>query len=306
MVSAVTQTPDARTRGRSLRILWVGGALLFAVLTLLPLPYGAVAPAVVWLPEQAELRAQTDGFVRALSVRDDESIQAGQVVAWLDDPDLAAKQAEAQSRLAALRVQYFHVMQTDRVQAQNYAKALEHAQKEAGHYDTRIAQLELRGGRAGRVVLTREQDLAGVYLKKGQALGHVFAPGDMLVRAVVADDDAALVRDRARGASVWLTEQPGKPMAGRVLRDVPAASFKLPDAGLSERNGGVVATDPADSENLRTLQPFFTVDVALHEQALERIGGRAWVRFDLGWSPLATQWAHALRRLLLKHVEKAA
>jgi putative peptide zinc metalloprotease protein len=145
-------------------------------------------------------------------------------------------------------------------------------------------------------------------------LGHVVVPGEVVVRAVVADEDAALVRQRSRGATVWLDERPGRSLPAQVKRDVPAASFKLPSAGLADVNGGSVATDPADTEHLRTLLPIFTVDVALAEQVMdrtehaeriERIGGRAWVRFDFGAEPLAFQWARSLGQLLLKHFEKA-
>lgn len=296
---------DGMQHRRAVRVLWTMGVLALALLTLLPLPYGTVAQAVVWLPEQAEVRAETEGVVRELRARDGDSVAPGQVLAVLDDPALLAKQAEARSRVMALRVQYFNTMQADRLQAQNFAQAQAHAEAELAHMDTRVAQLEIRSQSAGRLVIARQDDVSGQYFKKGQALGYVVAPGEVLVRAVVADEDAALVRSRSRGAAVWLDAQPGRAMRGEVRRDVPAASFKLPSAGLADYNGGSIVTDPADTEHLRTLQPVFTVDVALADSAIDRIGGRAWVRFDLGAEPLALQWAHALGQLLLKHFEKA-
>lgn len=305
LAGALRELPDGRERRRAVGVMWAGSALVFAVIAFLPLPYSAVAQGVVWLPERAELRAGADGFVRELKARDGDTVQPGQVLAVLDDPELLARQAEAHSRLAGLRVQYFNVLQSDRAQAQNFAKALEHAENEIAHYDARVAALEIRAQTAGRVVLVKPDDIPGTFLKKGQTLGHVFAPGEVIVRAAVADEDGALVRERARAARVWLTEHPGKTLQAAVRRDVPASSFKLPNAGLSDRNGGDILTDPADADNLRTLQPVFAVDVALDGYALERIGGRAWVRFDLGNAPLALQWAHAANRLLLKHMEKA-
>lgn len=288
------------------RMIWGGAVAALLVLTVLPMPYGTAVPGVVWLPEQAEVRTRTDGFMHSVQVRDGDAVAPGQVLALLEAPELQAKQAEAHSRLMALRVQYFNVMQVDRVQAQNFAQALAHAQNETEHIDTRIGQLEIRSQAAGRMVMARQDDLPGLYFKKGEALGYVFAPGEVVVRAIVSDEDAALVRQRSRGANVWLEEQRGRLLPATLRREVPAALFKLPSAGLSERNGGPVPTDPADTENLRTLQPFFSVDVALPEHALERIGGRAWVRFDLGYEPLAFQWAHVLGQLLLKQFAKAA
>ena len=309
LVRTITQSAQGAQRQRSLRRLWIVSAAVLLLIAVVPLPYGTVSEAVVWLPEQAEVRAQTDGFVRDLRVRDGDAVNPGQVLAVLDDPVLLAKQAEAHSRLLGLRVQYFNTLQSDRLQAQNFSEALAHAEAEITHIDTRIAQLEMRSQLAGRMVITRQDDLPGTFLKRGQPLGYVFAPGAVVVRAVVADEDAALVRLRTRGATVWLDERPGALISGRVTRDVPAATFKLPSAALADQNGGSVPTDPADNDHLRTLQPVFTVDVTLSEyateHAIERIGGRAWVRFDFGFEPLALQWARAAGQLLLKHFEKA-
>ncbi len=309
LVRTITQSAQGAQRQRSVRRLQLVAAAVLLLLAVVPLPYGTVSEAVVWLPEQAEVRAQTDGFVRDLRVRDGDAVNPGQVLAVLDDPVLLAKQAEAHSRLLGLRVQYFNTLQSDRLQAQNFSEALAHAEAEITHIDTRIAQLEMRSQLAGRMVITRQDDLPGTFLKRGQPLGYVFAPGAVVVRAVVADEDAALVRLRTRGATVWLDERPGALISGRVTRDVPAATFKLPSAALADQNGGSVPTDPADNDHLRTLQPVFTVDVTLSEyateHAIERIGGRAWVRFDFGFEPLALQWARAAGQLLLKHFEKA-
>ena len=301
----ITQSVQGAAQQRARRILWGAAAVALIVLVALPLPYGTVAQGVVWLPERAEVRAETEGFVQALQVRDGDNVKPGQLLAVLDDPELNAKQAEAQGRLQALRVQYFNAMQLDRVQAQNFTEALTHAEAALEHIDSRIAQLEIRSQFAGRMVITRQDDLPGTFVKRGQALGYVFAPGEVVVRAVVADEDAALVRSRAKAAAVWLEEQPHERLRGDVRRDVPAASFKLPNAGLSDHNGGAIVTDPADTDHLRTLQPVYTVDVALAQHAIERIGGRAWVRFEFGASPLAFQWTHALGQLLLKHLGKS-
>ncbi len=305
-VRGVVQAAQGARHARAMRVLWASAGLMLAVLALLPLPYSRMAQAVVWLPEQAEVRAQTEGFVRELRVRDGALVAPGQVLAVLDDPALLARQAQARSRVLALRVQYFNAMHDDRLQAQNYAQALTHAETELAWMDERVTQLEIRSRVAGRMMITRQDDVPGQYVRKGQALGYVFAPGEVVVRAVVADEDIALVRQRARAAAVWLDEWPGRSLRAGVRREVPAASFKLPSAGLADVNGGSIVTDPTDGEHLRTLQPVFTVDVALADATLERLGGRAWVRFDLGAEPLAWQWSRALGQLLLRHFGKAA
>jgi putative peptide zinc metalloprotease protein len=74
-----------------------------------------------------------------------------------------------------------------------------------------------------------------------------------------------------------------------------------------------VSTDPRDPADLKPLQPVVMLDVRLDASAAdqrlqasgqggigERIGERAWVRFDDGFSPLVFQWARALRQQVLR------
>ena len=280
----------------------VGGALTIVLAaTLLPVPYGTVSPGVVWLPEKAQVRAETSGFVSAVRVRDGDTVAAGQVLAVLHDPVLLANQAEASNRLRALRVQQYHALQVDRLQAQNLTPAIQHAEAALARIDTRVAQLEIRSQITGRMVMAREDDLPDTFLGQGQLLGYVFAPGDLMVRTVVPHEDAALVRERSRVPDVRLEEQSGRRIPAKLRREMPAATFELPSPALADRNGGAVATDPADPERRRTLEPVFLVDVALPGPEMQRIGGRAWVRFDFGSEPLALQWTHALRQLFLQH-----
>jgi hypothetical protein len=41
------------------------------------------------------------------------------------------------------------------------------------------------------------------------------------------------------------------------------------------------------------------VDLKLSASSLERVGSRAWVRFDLGLEPLANRWSRRLRQVFL-------
>jgi putative peptide zinc metalloprotease protein len=304
-IRGILQFEHGAARRRSMRAVWTLAAVMLVALAALPLPYGIQTQAVVWLPEQAHVRTQVDGFLHDLRVADGEPVVPGQVLAILDDPVLLARQTELNSRLMALQVRFFNALRTDPLQAQNLSQAIAHAEAEVARIETRIALLQVRSQVAGRMVMARAVDLPGTYLKHGQLLGYVFAPGELVVRAVVPHEDAALVRVRTRSAEVRLEERPGSSLRGQVRGEIPAATFKLPSAALADRNGGWIVTDAADPEHLRTLQPIFTVDVALPAGAVQRIGGRARVRFDFGAEPLAFQWTHTLGQLLLTRFHSA-
>ncbi|MCK6424947.1 MAG: PqqD family peptide modification chaperone [Burkholderiaceae bacterium] len=93
----------ARVRLR-LGLLALGTLLL---LGLLPLPQHRVAPAVVWLPEQAQLRSEVEGFVAELPQAADlpgRWLRQGERVGWvLAGGDLSLRAALVQADAARLR-----------------------------------------------------------------------------------------------------------------------------------------------------------------------------------------------------------
>ncbi|MCI3950580.1 MAG: hypothetical protein K0R53_65, partial [Burkholderiales bacterium] len=196
LVRSVMGNPRKAERWRAMRLLGAACAGMVAVVAFVPLPYGAVAPAVVWLPKHAQVRAESDGFVRELRVGDGDTVGRGQLLAVLDDPALLASQTEAKARLMALRVRQYHALQGDRAQAPSLAEAIAHAEAELARIDTRVAKLEIRSQAAGRMAFARREDLPGAFIKKGQPLGYVLEPADMVVRAAAAHGEAALIRER--------------------------------------------------------------------------------------------------------------
>jgi putative peptide zinc metalloprotease protein len=138
---------------------------------------------------------------------------------------------------------------------------------------------------------------------RGALLGHILTSEAATVRVAVEQDEAALVRGETRAVSVRLAETPGEPRSGRLLRAVPAATEKLPSAALGEHAGGDIAVDPADKDHQQAIAPVFIFDIGLDETVLERAGGRAWVRFEHGWAPLAVQWGRRLKQLFLRQFD---
>lgn len=294
-------------RARQRAKLMFGGLLAAIILlvTVIPLPYGTMASAVVSLPDEAQVRAGTDGFVAGIKVKDGDMVVPGQVLAVLDDPDLIASQAAAQNRLIGLSAQQYYALTTDRLQAVNLAEAVSHAQAEAIRLDARVAQLEIRSQIAGQMMMVRQDDVLGTWLKKGQLIGYVLGSEEFIVRAVVAHQDAPQIFQHVRSAEIRLEERPTDSLSGQIRRSVPAATHFLPSAALADQNGGDLVTDPADPEHLRTLEPVFLIDVAVPDNRIEHIGGRAKVRFSFGMEPLVFQWAHRLNQLFLQHFDGA-
>ena len=64
-------------------------------------------------------------------------------------------------------------------------------------------------------------------------------------------------------------------------------------------------TDPADRDGQRSVDPVFLFDLTLPGSALDRVGQRAWVRFDHGAESLAAQLYRRALQVFLKHFNPA-
>jgi putative peptide zinc metalloprotease protein len=117
---------------------------------------------------------------------------------------------------------------------------------------------------------------------------------------VIHQGDIDLVRGRTREVKVRLAERLAEAIPAAVRRVVPGASERLPAAALGSEGGGQIPTAPGDRQGVTALQKVFQVDLELQSHArLVNVGGRAYVRFDHGWTPLGVQWYRQVRQLFL-------
>ena len=293
-----------RARARMAMVITAGmaGLLLFVV----PVPLSTIAPAVVWLPEQAQVRPEVDGIIKALPVRDGETVNDGQLLAVLENPDLLTEREKIASRVQALQTDRFQLLLRDPTAAQNLAQEIDHAEAELKRADQRVTQLEVRAGVAGTLSVPRFADLPGAFVRRGAAIAYVLPETEMRVRAAVDQDRAHLVRHRTREVEVRLADAMSAGVPARLGAATPAATRQLPSPALGERGGGQYPTDAADADGLRSLDPVVLYDVFLTQRTLERVGGRAWVRFNHGYEPLAFQIYRRASQLFLKQFDPAS
>lgn len=288
------------TARRWRRIALGGAAALLAVL-LLPLPQRVLVPGVVWPADQAQLRADEDGFVAAIVVGDGETVAAGALVLQLANPSLGVALERQRARVEALEIELFNALPGDAAAAGNTRAELAAAQAALDRLLERAAALEVRAQAAGRIALSQAADLSGQFVRRGRLLGQVLGGDAGIVRVALLESDASDLRHVQRTASIRLASAPAATHRGTLVRDGVGATMQLPSAALSARHGGDIQTDPAD--DLKPLQPVVLLDLRLDGWAgagLERLGERAWVRFDAGLAPLALQAAQTLQRQVLR------
>lgn len=297
---------DAAERRRAAWSLAACALLVAGPLVALPMPDAALAQGVLWPPEDALLRNPTAGFVEAVLVDDGQDVPRGQPLLRLQSPALQAERERLLGRLEALRAERFEALRRDKAQLVAVDHALQAAEAELARTEVQLDGLTVRAQVAGRVHLSAPQDLPGRWLAQGALLGHVDSGEPGRVRVVVAQAEAARVTAHRGPVAVWLVGADGPPLRGMLLGTPSGGGAPLPSAALGERHGGVIPVDPADPQGLRPAQAVLQADVRLEQSLGERIGARAWVRFEQDRSPLAWQAARALQRQWLHHLDPAS
>ena len=289
------------------RVLAAVSGLLLALVLLLPWPQSTLVQGVVWPPNQAQLRTEEDGMVEALLLRDGQQVQAGEQVLQLASPALQAALERQSARVQALEATLVDALPRGGTLAGDGRTEFNAALAERDRLLDRVAALALRAQVAGRVVLPADADLQGQFLRRGTLVGQVLTGAAPTVRMALPEAQALDLRRDMAGLSVRLAASPQQAFGARLQRDSQGAGLQLPSAGLSTRHGGSVPTDPRDPTDLRPLQPVVLLDAQLESTPAaaqrgsgERIGERAWVRFDRGTAPLALQGVYAVRQQMLR------
>jgi len=303
-ISTVLSSPRfGENRYRTLAVS-LGVILGFAaVVLLLPIPLYTMARGVVWLPERAQVRAGTDGFVTRLLLDSNTKVEAGDPVVVAHDPLLEARVAVLRAELRALRARHYEERVTDLVQAQITEEEIATMEASLARALERRREVVIRSPASGELVLPRAEDLVGRFVRQGELVAYVIGHGDPTARVILSEADVELVRDRTQGVEVRLARHVAGVQRARIERIFPAATQRLPSRALGTAGGGEWSIDTSDPEGLRTLVPVFELDLTLPE-ALEgaAIGEVVYVRFDHGVEPFAWRAYRGLRRLLLSRL----
>lgn len=292
-----------RLRKRRSRSLAISGGLvlgLAAFLFVVPMPYHSHVEGVLWLPEEAMVRASANGFLRELLAVPGSQVAQGDPLVQSYEPTLLAQLRRSEGKVTELRAEYAAEFVSDRAKAQIVRDKLVAEQANLALARERAAELVTRARSDGVFIAPQMVDMPGRYYRRGELLGYVVGKTAPLARVVVPQEAVDRVRLTTDRIEVRAVDQPHLTLEGRVLRAVPAAGEYLPTAALGIEGGGDLATDPRDAKGARTLQRTFQFDIELEGmEAMDHFGQHVFVRFDHRMEPLSVQWYRSIRLLLL-------
>lgn len=301
-VLASTAVGFARTRAK-LRITAILTGMVAAAV-FLPIPFNTTAQGVIWVPDEAHIRPESEGFIKEIRVRHGDAVEPGQVLLVLDDPELLAQHDQLENQLNGLRADQASAIFRDPSRAVGLDEKMEKIRAELKRLDERMSGLQVRSQVKGYLVMPHQDDIAGTFAKKGALLGYVLNQDAIKVRVVVSEQDASLVRERLTGVQVRTADHPDETVVARLTADDNTVTHELPSAALSDKNGGKYPTDPEDQQGLKTTDTVVLMDLTLPNTVLERVGARASVRFEHGMEPLAMQLYRRARQVFLRYFNR--
>jgi putative peptide zinc metalloprotease protein len=291
----------ARQRARAISTTLAAVIALGGFFCFLPMPFWTRVDGVIWMPEQAKVRAGVAGNITHILATPGQQVEANAQLFSSEDPFLSHRVKILATQVQELDSRYLAARSQDRVQAEIVAEELQGKQAELRQAKAQFDKQILTAPAAGTFIVPLSQDLAGMYVEQGQLLGYVARLQDTNVRVVISQADISLVRDKTRDVQIKFSSQPAGSVSARIQREIPAANSQLPSKVLGSAGGGLIPVDPGDKNGLRAQQQVFQLELAFIEQIPKAyFGERVQVRFDHGSEPLAQQWYRRGRQLFLR------
>ncbi len=288
-------------RARALAVFGLALSTLVFLFAFVPVPYRTVAQGVVFAPEQAAVFASEDGQVAQVIATANSNVTAGTPILRLEDPFAEMQLRVAEAEAQKLNRRYQQAFAESAFDLRLWRVQAARAESEVQLLRERIASLVLHSPRSGVLILPHQADLPGRYLRKGDVVGYVIAPEDLVVRVAVSQDTADLIRRHTTAVDVRTAERLAWRQPGRIVREVPTVGGLLPSMALTSEGGGPFPLDPKSRDQPRSLEPVMQFEIVTDEPLPTiALGSRVYVRFDHGSQPIAERVWRRLRQIFLR------
>jgi putative peptide zinc metalloprotease protein len=297
----VTSPQLARQRKRAVVVSSAAVAAVLGLVFAVPVPYATMAEGIVWIGDRSTVRAHADGIVGSVDVTSGRKVGANTLLVRMEDPILAANNDVLESQLGELQLRLEAVKLNDIVQGNLLREQIRHTGGQLDANRRQLADLKVAADTAGQFLIADEQNLPGRFVRRGDVIGYLLGEDEPIIRVVVPQADADLVRRRTGRVTVRLAEHADRDLPATILREVPAALDEIPHLALATVGGGPIVLDPARPDRPRPLDPPYQFDLRVAGADLPaRLGARAHVRFDHGSEPIAARIARGVRQLFLR------
>lgn len=278
-------------------------SVITCVASLIPFSLYTNAEGIVWVPEQAQIYAETDGFIEHVMIKPGTQVQFGTDVLRIRNPEFHTRNEVLEARHRELSARLTSERFDDPIKADQTKEELFTLEADIAALQIQRDGQTLTAASDGMFVLPEEQNLIGRYVKKGDPIAYIVNPDDLVVQLVVPQASVGLFSRAVTNVQVRLADNPGKNLPAEILRQTPAGSNSLPSRALGAIGGGDIAVVGGDSNGTTTAEKVFQIDLALPSNSkVAGLGTRAFVRINHGREILAQQWLRHFQQLLLNTI----
>jgi len=277
---------------------------IVSISLIVPVPAYTVSEGVTWMPEDAQLRSETEGFAGPVLFGSATTVEKGTAILEIEDLTLDAEVLVLMAKLKELNTQFRSELDDNYIQAAKIKEEMFVIAEQLKFAHKKQRAMTIKAGKTGSLLIPNADDLAGAFIRQGDIIGYVIDDSLPIIRVAVKQDDIGQIQKQLDNVKIRLINQPDKIFTATIKRLTPEATNLLPSAALSTLNGGQVKTDPSDAEQLRSQQKVFHIDLEYNPQTQSaEIGQRVFVRFEHGTEPLAQQWYRRIRQTFLRQFD---
>jgi len=289
---------------RPLALMTTIPAVLLGFAVLLPLPYASVTRGVVWLPDEAVVRAVGACEISDAAVTPGQDVRAGDVLFECHDSELALAERVQVARLDELDARLGGFAVTDPLEHRRFEPDRKAARAALADTRRRVSAGVYVAALDGRFDVSGTASLAGTALARGDIVGYVVPPEHRTIRIALGERAVGRLDTEPARVEVRVAAGGGDSdvHASSIIRRSPRATREVPSDALSTVGGGVHAIDPA-SDGRRLLDPVIDIELAWPSGlATAAIGEPVDVRFRHAPIPLAARLLESLRDAFAERV----
>ncbi len=296
------QDSDIRSGRRSPSVMIpVTAGIVLLLLCVLPLPLTTSVEGVVQLGEQRRVLAEENCFVEKLHQPPGAMVHKGDLLISCDNPQLHKEQLVLQQQFIEAKAERQGVW-NDPVQLKIYDDQLSRLNSELKENEARLASLNLYAKADGIWSLRNPTDLPGMFVKRGDLIGHVITDNDISIRGMVPEADIKLIREKTDAVFALQTSDLNTELVPQSWFVFPATTKEPVSGILTESAGGTIIMDPSSAADMpQALQRYFIVALEFEHFPVVYVDERIHLKFEHPPEAVVYRLYRLIRRTFLEY-----
>ncbi|MGC9461971.1 efflux RND transporter periplasmic adaptor subunit [Vibrio genomosp. F10] len=275
---------------------------LLGMLFFLPVPHNTYAQGVLYVPNQSYVKAEVSGFVDRLVAKEASFVETDDILLQMNAPDIQAEVLVLEANLREAKVRY-EASISDRSESDILLQELRFIEQEYQSVLDRLNSLTLYSRETGIFTLPNRRGIEGRYFNRGEVIGYVVDYQNLPLTVMISEDDIDRVRTQTRAVALKFVSTPEREFKAAILRQIPSSTQQIPSSVLTTDGGGLIALDPNRTEDLKSYQSYFRLDLDSLDAPKFRFDERVHVMFQHDPEPLVYRWHRSIRRVFLRQFD---